>query len=472
MSKRPFRYSLTTRLTIFFALVSCGVIAALGMFMINVVGKHFVELDRDELQGKIMLVENVVSRVDSAAALAMLGDRLRDAFVGHRDLVVMALGPDGLPLLATPGVHFPLERLRRHTTPRSAETFDWREKGVAYRGLAAALDTRLPDTGPIVVAVAIDIRHHALFLERFKASLLAFSLFAAAVSGVLGWGVARRGLAPLRDMSERASAVTPTRLDRRLPEESFPVELAHLAHTLNDMFERLEDAFRRLSNFSSDLAHELRTPISNLMTQTQVALAQRRDADAYRETLASNAEEFERLAKMVSDMLFLAKAEHGLMLPSISAVRVENEVSELFEFYDALAETRGVRLHASGQGCFNGDRLMVRRALSNLLSNALRHTPSGGRIDVAVEPSQDGVVVRIDNTGTPIAPADIPHLFDRFYRADKARRHGAVEGSGLGLAITRAIAIAHGGDISVSSDAQRTRFSVRFASQQATASGD
>ena len=231
---------------------------------------------------------------------------------------------------------------------------------------------------------------------------------AALACGLFGWFVVRRGLAPLRLLKEQASNVTASRLDTRLPETSIPVELTGLVQTLNQMLERLQDAFNRLSNFSSDLAHELRTPVTNLTTQTQVALSQPRDAQAYRETLASNAEEFERLSRMISDMLFLAKADHGLMLPSSETIELKQEIEGLLDFYDALAEERQVTLTVEGQGRITGDRLMLRRAISNLLSNALRHTPSDGRITVRIQSTGARTHLTIENTGQAIAAEDIP----------------------------------------------------------------
>ncbi len=144
---------------------------------------------------------------------------------------------------------------------------------------------------------------------------------AVLASGLFGWWAARRGLSPLRAMASRAKAVTGDKLDQRMPVEAVPVEMAALAADLNAMLARLQDDFRRLSEFSSDLAHELRTPLTNLMTQTRVALSQPRDAARYRDVLASNVEELQRLSRMVSDMLYLAKMEHGLDLPTRSRSR-------------------------------------------------------------------------------------------------------------------------------------------------------
>lgn len=174
-------------------------------------------------------------------------------------------------------------------------------------------------------------------------------------------------------------AITAQRLDERMPTQEFPVEMADLATTLNEMLRRLKEEFDRLSEFSSDLAHELRTPINNLMTQTQVTLSQARSSEEYQDILASNAEEYQRLARMVADMLFLAKADHGLILPSTERIAVHDEAQALFDFYEALAEEKRVRLQLIGTAEITGDRLMLRRALSNLLSNAVRYTPLGNR---------------------------------------------------------------------------------------------
>tara|TARA_R110001583_G_C5615123_1_gene405697 strand:- start:200 stop:1585 length:1386 start_codon:yes stop_codon:yes gene_type:complete len=456
------KWSITTRLTLLFALVSSGVLLAFSTFVISAIEKHFVEQDKEALQGKIVLIESAVRRLSTPEALPAFSQLLHDAFVGHDDLMVLALAPDGSTLHVSTNIIFPVDRARQAASAQRTGTFDWREGTRIYRGLAKAIPTSIPDAGPMVVAVAIDLNHHSNFMARFEKTLFALATTAALACGLLGWFVVRRGLAPLRLLKEQASNVTASSLDTRLPETSIPVELTGLVQTLNQMLERLQDAFNRLSNFSSDLAHELRTPVTNLTTQTQVALSQPRDARAYRETLASNAEEFERLSRMISDMLFLAKADHGLMLPSTETIELKQEVNELFDFYDALADERRVTLTVEGQGRITGDRLMLRRAISNLLSNALRHTPTEGRITIRIQSTGKRTHVTIENTGQDISPEDIPHLFDRFYRADKARTHTSSEGTGLGLAITKAIVSAHRGNVSVSSRAGLTRFDLVF----------
>ena len=455
-----FNLSLTARLTLLFAAGSSVVLLGLGWLIGASIERHFEEQDRDALVGKLMLARHVIERVTSAQDLEHLPAQLNDAIVGHHDLVVRVLGPQKEVLLASSATPFPGDWFAHVTHAPGSRLFVWSQGERSYRGLAASIPSGVAAWPPLVVAVAVDIEHHQSFMSTFMHTLWLFVAAAALATGLLGWFAASRGLAPLRTMRERAAVVTAQKLDQRLPVDAVPVELADLATTLNEMLARLEEAFRRLSDFSSDMAHELRTPISNLMTQTQVALSRARDAASYREILESNMEEFERLARMISDMLFLAKAENGLTTANCEQVDLAREVHDLFEFYEALADEKNIRLQLAGEGCIRGDRLMLRRALSNLLSNALRYTPREGIVTVTISTAEEGVALTVDNPGETIPPQHLARLFERFYRADPSRQHLTGEGTGLGLAITRAIIGAHRGRISATSGAGHTRFLV------------
>ncbi len=453
--------SLTARLTVLFAAVSSAVLLSLGWLIGASIERHFEEQDRDILAGKLMLVRHIIERTASTRDIERLPSQLGGAIIGHHDFMVRVLGPQQEVIFASSATGFPENW---HSATAGNRLFTWSEGGHSYRGLAASIPTGITAWPPLAVAVAVDIEHHETFMATFMQTLWLFVAGAALASGLLGWFAAKRGLAPLRAMRERAAQVTARRLDQRLPVDAVPVELADLAATLNEMLERLEEAFRRLSDFSSDLAHELRTPISNLMTQTQVSLSQARDAASYREILESNAEEFERLARMISDMLFLAKAENGLSLANCEEVDLACEVRDLFEFYEALADEKGIRLQLAGKGSIRGDRLMLRRALSNLLSNALRYTPRAGSVSVTIAAEDAETVLSVENPGATIPPQDLARLFERFYRADPSRQQATGEGTGLGLAITRAIVEAHRGQISATSAAGRTCFTIRLPS--------
>jgi len=260
----------------------------------------------------------------------------------------------------------------------------------------------------------------------------------------------RRGLSPLRAMKQKAESVTAQRLDARLAVDAVPVELADLAQTLNAMLSRLEESFRQLSDFSSDLAHEFRSPVSNMLTQTQVTLSRPRSVEEYRDVLASNIEEYERLSHMIADMLFIAQADEGQLVPSRQRLELAPMMANLIEFHNLVAEEKGVRLTLSGDGVISGDPLMIRRAVANLLSNAIRHASTDGQVSVVIRPQERMVAIEVGNTGESIAAEHLPRLFDRFYRVDTSRT-GEGKQTGLGLAIVKSIVEAHGGHVSATS---------------------
>lgn len=224
---------------------------------------------------------------------------------------------------------------------------------------------------------------------------------------------------------------------------------------------RMEGAFRKLSDFSSDIAHELRTPVSNLMMQTQFALAKERDVSHYREILFANLEELKRLSRMTSDMLFLARSEHGLLRLDKHDVDLAAELNELRELFEPLADETGKTITVEGEGVVAGDSDMLRRAFSNLLSNAIKYSPDNTCTAIHLERDSDCVNVMITNTMSGQVPANLERLFDRFYRADSSRFYNT-EGAGLGLSITRSIIHAHGGELSAEQQGREIVFKVRL----------
>jgi len=446
-----------------FAIASTAVLLLVGVLVGKLVEGHFEQQDLAALDGKLELVRHALAKVDDPAALEAVPDRISDALVGHHDLLVAVLGPDRRMLYASAGARFPATLLGDIAPGRGAVRvgpLEWSEGGQAFIGIAGAAPTGIAGGKAAVVAIAANIEHRREFMTVFLRSLWLALATGIALTVLLGWIAARRGLAPVREMVRVTQGISASRLDERLALETVPVELRELAVAFNQMLARLADSFRRLSDFSSDLAHELRTPVSNLMTETQVALSRIRSADEYREVLYSNLEEYERLARMTSDMLFLAKADNGLITTGHEPVDLRAEVQDLFGFYEALCEEQGIVLRVEGDAVVRADRAMLRRAIGNLLSNAIRYTPAGASIAVSIRPrGPEATELSIENPGETIDPQHLPRLFDRFYRAEASRRP-AGEGAGLGLAIAKSIVEAHGGTITVASHDDSTRFTV------------
>lgn len=456
------RISLTNRLTFLFAHASAAMLLGLGLLISHLVERHFDELDVDALSGKLQLAQSILANARTRAELDGVPAKLNTAMVGHPGLALVVFWPDGKTLLSSSGADFPrsmLERMPLDTQIASAPAHSISEDGRPYLRMSVRAQLGVDGVPPAILHVALDTYHHKHFIDRFQTGLWLIVVVAAILNGFLGRLAVQRGLAPLRLINREAQEMTASRLHQRLDGETIPVELAELVQSLNTMLGRLEEAFQRLSDFSSDLAHELRTPVSNMLMQTQVTLSKARSAEEYREILYSNAEEFARLSRMISDMLFLAKADHGLVKPFKEVVDLAEEVRELFSFFEVLAESKRVTLHLEGTGWICGDRMLLRRAFSNLLSNAIRHTPEAGVVRVKIDAVHAGtdLVVGIENTGEPIMPEHLPRLFDRFYRVDAARAASS-EGAGLGLAITKSIISLHSGTIRVTSNSSRTRF--------------
>lgn len=461
------RLSLTARLALLFAAATASLLVVVAVVLGHAVGSHFLELDEHELSGKMALIGNLLQRVDSPAALDALPQRLDDALVGHDAVAVLIRDAEGAVIYAFHPMAFVPAQAGGERMPAvgTAWTRDARE----YLGHEAYFRLPLPagmadGQRELRVLLAIDVSHHQHFLDAVRKRLWLGIAVAAVAAALLGWFAAHRGLAPLRRVAAMARGLSADHLDERLDERHAPSEVRELVEAFNGMLDRLQSSFRRLSDFSADIAHELRTPISNLMTQTAVALSQARSADEYREVLGSNLEEYERIARMVGDMLFLAQAENGRLPLPVETIRLADEARALAEFYEALAEEGGMRIEVCEEAAgvaVQGDRLMLRRAVSNLLSNALRHTPTGGTITISIGRDGNEAVLAVSNPGEPIPAEEQSRIFERFHRAGADRRDRG-EGAGLGLAIVRSIVEAHGGRIAVASDAAETRFTLRL----------
>jgi two-component system, OmpR family, heavy metal sensor histidine kinase CusS len=323
--------------------------------------------------------------------------------------------------------------------------------------------------GSLLIDLAIETSSTRGVRLRERRNLLVGLVIAALLASVLGVLIARRILVRVRRLGSTASRIGAQALDERLPLDDTPLELVESAVAFNRMLDRLQSAFQRLSAFSSDLAHDLRTPVGNLLGEAQVALSRPRSADEYRAVLESAVEEYERLSRMIGNMLFLAQADNASAALSFDWTPLDPALERVIGYFELLAEERGVVLEKTLRAAAGverrvwADETMLIRAVSNLVSNALRYAPSGTRVELAADVAADGgATISVSNEGPAIAGEQQPRIFERFYRAD-ASRHGSATGSGLGLAIVRSIMELHGGSASLrSAPDEDTVFSLHF----------
>jgi two-component system heavy metal sensor histidine kinase CusS len=337
--------------------------------------------------------------------------------------------------------------------PPGQEPVLWRTPD-HHRYLLGTARLKVPAGGRGVwLQMAYDVSDDDTLLRHLRQRMgLVFGLIIA-LSGLLAWLIARGVFRPLAQLTAAAARIHASQLHARIDEAGWPAELTTLAREFDAMLARLDESFRRLARFSSDLSHELRTPINNLRGEAEVALSRPRSADEYRRVLESSLEECARLGRLIDTLLFIAKADHpaqGILRRTLDAAA---ECHKVAEFFEAAAAERGLTILVRGSAPVHCDAELLRRALANLLDNAARHTAAGGHIDLTVRESAGrGTEIEVQDNGAGIPSEHLPRVFERFYRSEKGPGEvHATSGFGLGLAIVKSIMDLHGGTVELAS---------------------
>lgn len=456
---RPRR--LSTRLGLSVAAMSAFVVIAMVILAWLEISHQLDLRARNSLTEKLKQVEHALQETAvTTADIVLHPHNLRDQIIGHEYFSLMiddtargnkrllSLGRDDDQPLSLSGL--------------ANEPDDTRlTSQQGYELLVASRQVRLRSGQTVRLILALERKDDALLVNAYlKSALLALPAILLLVGG-WSWWLVRRGLRPLRAIRRVTKSVSARDLSLRMETQGLPEELEGLAYGINFMLDRLDAEVRQLAQFSDDLAHELRTPINNLMGKAQVTLSRERSSDTYKQVLESCTEELDRLSQMVSQMLFLASVEHPSSL-QLSEIDLRREAEQVVEMFAHVAEDKDVSLNLTGQASVKGDRLMVQRAISNLLSNAIRHSPEGDTVAVEITAASAHARLTVTNGGPGIEAEHIPHVFKRFYRvhASRSRQQG---GTGLGLAIVRTIMNLHGGNVDAHSNpGHRTVFTLCF----------
>jgi two-component system, OmpR family, heavy metal sensor histidine kinase CusS len=423
--------------------------------------QHFAEMDEDELR----VISGSVLQALSELRNTKDPEVLQRAVRGHHGVHYYVVDAAG-QVLYMPTNGPDLTRLVKELAPielRSPLKMSvWEESGRHYRGAVMHTGSDYDPNDLFTIAVAIEIDTHLVFIESFKRIQWWTLCIVMCIAILVVFGAVRWGHLPIHRANEKISRITTSRLDIRLEANEVPIELAETITSFNKMLDRIQEGYSRVASVSADIAHELRTPVTNMSTQTEVALGQPRSEDEYREILYSNLEEFRRLGRMINDMLFLAQTENthdSLLLVHVDLKRV---IDGLFEYFEAWVEECGVSLRLCGDPpVITADLDMLRRAISNLLSNAIRYTPRGGTVTVRTLQEKGIATISVENNGPKISPDELPLIFTRFYRGDPARTR-QTDGAGLGLSIVKTIVDVHGGNVRAESDDHLTRFVIEL----------
>ena len=309
-------------------------------------------------------------------------------------------------------------------------------------------------TGPnvAIIQAALDRKHESNMLGRYRKQLYTVIFIAMIVCAVGSYIIARRALEPLRALSKLAEGICATQIEQRLIPDGYSAELRQVAIIFNSMLDRLQLSIGRLSDFSGNIAHELRTPIHRLRGEVEVTLSAERSKDTYVDTLGSCLEEAGKLSGLVESLLFLARADQPKSLLSQETLDVRSELLTIVEFFEASADDSNVcvQIRCDDSVSIKADRSLFQRAIGNLVANSLSHTKAGDSIMIEVSLSPSFCTVSVKDTGAGISESDLPFVFDRLYRGRTQLRHFDA-GHGLGLCIVKSIVEMHGGNVSIES---------------------
>jgi len=450
-SNRTEARSIATQLVLLFTLcaallLSCG----LGVFYWIVV-RHAFEEDNAVLADKLAAIRTDLKQPNG---INTVDRELKNRRAGEPAVYwVRIIDPAGSVVTETPEMNqlLPTNIFAPPQTSisLSRSTKDYQKHGKLFSLVAI---NEMVDGQPYLLQVAQDRSADERFRKQFGALLALVLGLGLIASTLVAITVTKRGLRPLTEMRRALERVQPAHLSERIEPAQWPRELQPVVTAFDGMLDRLEDSFTRLSQFSADLAHELRTPIGNMLGEAQVALTRERSSEEYRSVIESSAAECERLSGIIDNLLFLARAESAEQQIERSLFDGRAALEKIAGFYQTAAEDRHVNIECSGEGQIFADPALFNRALSNLIDNALRFTADGGKIHISIRTCDGRAEVSVHDTGSGIAPEHLPRVFDRFYRGDASRSSA---GTGLGLALVKSIVDLHGGSAKIESELRR-----------------
>ena len=445
-SSRTEPRSIATQLVLLFTVCAALLLScSLGVFYWIVV-RHALEEDNAVLADKLAAMRTVLKQPDGISTLAQ---QSRNPRTGEGAIYwERIVGANGNVITETPGMD---QLLPASVFPSQAATTGAQLPADYQRDeklFSLVTHSETINGQNYTVQVAQDRSADARFQKQFRTLLALMLGLGVVASAFIAKTVIRRGLRPLAEMRRALERVQPAHLNERIDPDRWPPELRPLAASFDDMLRRLEDSFTRLSQFSADLAHELRTPVGNMLGEAQVALTRDRRPEEYRGVIESSAAECERLSGIIDSLLFLARAESAEQQVNRSVMNGRSAIEKIASFYEVWAEEVGITITCNGEADVFADPLLFNRAIGNLTENALRFTPQGGQITLSLRRIDNGTEISVRDSGSGIAPEHLPRVFDRFYRGDPSR---SSRGTGLGLALVKSIVDLHGGSVAIES---------------------
>lgn len=460
------RHSLTLRLALVFALLAFVSLTLLGVALYRDLERELIRRDDAALVNRIDQLRTFLND-SNALELIRTKPALFQNMLGNREALLTITSADQKPLLVVNPGNLPLPSLAPVAMDRPLSLADVQHypgvDGIPFAAVAATIDSG--DMGSLQVLTGRLMTERTAVLASYRINVYLFASVAAVLLALSGYLLVHRGLLPVRRLARHAHGIGVGNLGERLDSHGAPRELLPMIDAFNAMLDRLSKGFVQLGQVSTDMAHELRTPINNLLGETQVALQQHRSIDAYQQLLASNIEELERLARMLDNMLFLARTDPSSALKQRQELDAADEMQRMADYFEGPAADVGIHIRAGGSGVIWAEPMLMRRALANLCANAIKYGAPHSELIIDATPCAEGIRLSVHNHGPTIPAEHLPRLFERFYRVDESRERSA-NSNGLGLSIVATIMQLHNGTCSASSQDGVTRFELVFPARR------
>lgn len=468
------KVSIRWKLTSLYVLMTCIMLFSASKLIDLVLHSSLSREENEFIYNRLHSLRAIIEQRRDYREIILDDIAWEGAYVAYPEYYVRIIGENQQLIVQTPGMekYIPADWVPPPLSSEGHGEHDVvRESANGRYYLLKSDAIQLPSSAEkkLLIQIALDVTSQTTFdkvnHKRINlVLLLGIVLFAG--GGILVIG---RVLKPLDDMIAIADRITAEQIAVRVDATNLPKELHGYAQAFNGMMARLEEAFARLSHCVSNLAHELRTPVNNLLGEAEIALSQERTPEEYKQIIKSSMEEGTRLSRIIDNLLFLARAENPSTQITSSLFDPLPEIENIFDFLEPMAVAKAAVLTCGGNGLLSADPLLFRRVIMNLVTNSLYYSNQGVAVEITVRQSDDSCTeVTVRDTGLGIEETDITNIFDRFYRADDSRSRYS-EGSGLGLSIVKAIMELHHGTVTVSSKAgQGTTFTLRFPVRSTT----
>lgn len=454
--------SLSARLGLASSITSAILVIAIATMSYFAITRQLDIRAHEAVVGKVEQIKHIIDEFSTHSDIKLSPHALQDQIMGHANLT--------LEIYDSPDLKEPILRIGPATIDHSNLAISMRTElefstqilDGGNQTLTAYQEIKPRNLAPLYLALSYNRVDDYKLLTALGKNIAVGIPIVLIIVGFGAWFMVQRSLKPLRDFSQVAATVRMDNLSQRIEVGDLPDELRELRHSMNFMLHRLDSDVQQLIQFSDDLAHELRSPIANLLGKAQVALSRPRSTDDYQSVLVYSIEELERLSALVSQLLFLANVTNLQSPLKLVEIDLRAETKSVIELFSPEAEDRNITILINGDATVNGDQLMIRRAVSNLLSNALRHSAESEPIHISIKHRDKTTRLEVSNGGDHIPAAHLEKIFDRFYRveASRSREQG---GTGLGLAIVRSIMSLHDGRVEVASKPGLTTFTLVFS---------